>query len=555
MGIPSTSLRPCFAVALLLLALLLATDARPNDPMDPLLINDDYRMHPKISQPRKRSIPTNGRDEDDASYWEDVAKGILSDHLHRQYIRGVAKNVIMFLGDGMSVPTVSAARVYEGQLNGKPGEENTLSFEKFPFAGFSKTYCVDHQVADSACTATSYLGGVKTNLGVIGVTGAVKRGNCTESLDMSTHVHSIMKWAQDAGKSTGVVTTTRITHASPTGAYGHVAERNWESDADVVASGEDPDACSDIAEQLVRGHTGYKLNVIMGGGRKNFRPKGVLDEENFEAVRLDGVDLIEEWTKKKAADGSAFKYVWNKEDLAGVQSETTDYLLGLFAGDHMDYNLKADHDKDPSLREMTEKAIEILQKNENGFVLFVEGGRVDHAHHDTMAHLAVDETVEMAKAVQAAVDKTNEADTLIVVTADHAHTMSYAGYPQRGHPILHIGGTSDVDDLPYSTLSYANGPGYKHPMSNGDRYDISKDDMNDVSYHYPGTVPLGSETHGGDDVAVYARGPWSELFTGSFEQNFIMHAMCYAAQIGPAASWGPTPRTRALKSDCPKGLN
>ncbi|KAG8233248.1 hypothetical protein J437_LFUL013510, partial [Ladona fulva] len=139
----------------------------------------------------------------DAAYWEGVAKNILEEHVHREYIRGVANNVIMFLGDGMSVPTLAAARIYEGQLLGKTGEEHSLYFEKFPFSGFSK----------------------------------------------------------DAGKSTGVVTTTRITHASPTGTYGHTAERDWESDSDIAWANQDPKVCDDIAEQLVRGEIGKKLNV------------------------------------------------------------------------------------------------------------------------------------------------------------------------------------------------------------------------------------------------------------------------------------------------------
>ncbi|XP_071445817.1 alkaline phosphatase-like [Hetaerina americana] len=555
--------RPDRRLPLLLLclagALFLATvvQARPNDPLEPA--NDDFRMHPKMSNLRKRSITNANKNEDDASFWEDVAKGILTNRLKQQYIRGVAKNAIIFLGDGMSVPTMSAARAYAGQLLGMSGEEYSLSFEKFPFAGFSKTYCVDGQVADSACSATAYLGGVKTNVGVIGLTGAVKRGNCTESLNEGTRVQSIIKWAQDAGKSTGVVTTTRITHASPTGAYGHVAERNWESDADIASSGEDPAVCEDIAQQLVRGDTGKKINVIMGGGRKNFRANGTLDEEGTPGVRMDGKDLIEEWQRQKQDEGSSYKYVWNRDDLLAVDAQSTDYLLGLYAGDHMDYHLMADSKSDPTLKEMTERAIDILEKNPKGYVLFVEGGRIDHGHHDSMAHLAVDEAVEMAEAVGAADNRTSETDTLIVVTADHAHTMSYAGYPARGHPILSIGGMSDVDSLPYSTLSYANGPGYKSPTSTGGRYDISNDNLNDFQYHFPGTVPLASETHGGDDVAVYARGPWSELFTGNYEQNFIMHAMCYATQIGPASSWVAPPEqvtARRRVAEClhqPKG--
>lgn len=104
------------------------------------------------------------------------------------------------------------------------------------------------------------------------------------------------------------------------------------------------------------------------------------------------------------------------------------------------------------------------------------GGRIDHGHHLTQAKLALEETLEFANAVEAAVFLTDPKDTLIVVTADHAHTMSFAGYPARGHDILGIAGKSDMDGKPYSTLSYSNGEGYKKPK-NGERYDITNDNM------------------------------------------------------------------------------
>lgn len=121
--------------------------------------------------------------------------------------------------------------------------------------------------------------------------------------------------------------------------------------------------------------------------------------------------------------------------MSSVNTTTTDYLLGLFESSHCLYNLEA-IDKnvqhlEPTLSEMTEKAIEILSKNEEGFFLFVEGGLIDWAHHDSQARIAIDETAEFAKAIQMARDKLSEEDTLIVVTSDHAHTLSISGYPVR----------------------------------------------------------------------------------------------------------------------------
>lgn len=128
---------------------------------------------------------------------------------------------------------------------------------------------------------------------------------------------------------------------------------------------------------------------------------------------------------------------------------------------------------------MTEKAIKILQKEKNGFFLFVEGGEIDFGHHANLAHKALDETVEFAKAIQKAADLTSEEDTLIVVTADHAHTMSMSGYPARGNDILGLYGKGK-DGLPYATLSYANGPGYKNVSVFGVRYNLANDNTGKI---------------------------------------------------------------------------
>ncbi|XP_045500789.1 membrane-bound alkaline phosphatase-like [Colias croceus] len=161
----------------------------------------------------------------------------------------------------MSVPTLAAARTLLGQRDHRTGEEAQLSFENFPTVGLAKTYCVDAQIADSACTATSYLCGVKTNLGTIGVTAAVPRGDCPSSADSATHVESIAAWALADGRDAGIVTTTRVTHASPAGAYAHVANRDWESDVDVLNDSHDPGSCPDIAYQLIHSYPGNEFKV------------------------------------------------------------------------------------------------------------------------------------------------------------------------------------------------------------------------------------------------------------------------------------------------------
>ncbi|EDX11379.1 GD12118 [Drosophila simulans] len=145
-----------------------------------------------------------------------------------------AKNVIFFLGDGMSVPTVTAGRIFDGQLRGVVGERNRLEFEKFNYVGLSKTYCVNKQVADSACTASAYLSGIKANYLTIGVTADVELNDCKGSRLPQNRLSSIAAWALKGGKSAGLVTTTRVTHASPAGVYAHTSNRDFESDYDVT---------------------------------------------------------------------------------------------------------------------------------------------------------------------------------------------------------------------------------------------------------------------------------------------------------------------------------
>lgn len=214
--------------------------------------------------------------------------------------------------------------------------------------------------------------------------------------------------------------------------YAHTSTRQWESDSKILEYDEDPSVCRDIAYQLVYGDTGQNLNVVLGGGRQMFLPKEIVDEEGEPGHRSDHISLIEEWKKMKAERKQPYQYIWNRTDLLYNVKNETDYLLGLFASSHMPYNLDRDEEKQPSLAEMTEAAINVLQKGNEGFFLFVEGGHIDLAHHESFARKALDETLEFSKAIEKAIEMTNDRDTLIVVTADHAHTMSVSGHGERG---------------------------------------------------------------------------------------------------------------------------
>lgn len=464
-----------------------------------------------------------------------------------------ARNLILFVGDGMGPTTVAAARILAGQQAGGSGEEHLLSFERFPHLAMVKTYNTDQQTPDSAGTMTAMATGVKTRAGMIGVDGRQPRGEC-EGLD-DTAVPSLVELAAEAGLGTGIVTTTRITHATPAALFAKSAERDWESDAKMPPRARTT-GCRDIALQLVEFDTGRGLDVVMGGGRRHFLPAGVPDPEHppFRGFRLDGRDLIAEW-QARYPEG---QWAWNQAQFDALDLGPGARILALFEPDHMRFEHDRPRDRagEPSLAEMTRAAITRLQHEHNGFVLIVEGGRIDHAHHFGNAFRALTDTIAMAEAVAVAEAMTGADDTLILVTADHSHVLSFAGYPRRGNPILGVVQVSvssgepglGVDSLgqPYTTLGYANGPGYTGASDTQEagpkrflhewaqiqpavgRPNLREVDTTDPDYLQEALVPLRSETHGGEDVTLYARGPGAEAVRGVIEQHAIFHFMVQA---------------------------
>jgi len=195
---------------------------------------------------------------------------------------------------------------------------------------------------------------------------------------------------------------------------------------------------------------------------------------------------------------------------------------------------------------MTDKALKIMKKKPKGFYLHIESGRIDHAHHIGNAYRALTETIALSDAVKTAVETLKASrqleNTLIIVTADHSHVFTIAGYPQRGNNILgkviEPGGKGyklASDGAPYTTLGYGNGKGY-YPNAGLDNFDglaprsgrienMAKVDTTNLNFHQEALVPLPSETHAGEDVAIYAMGPGAHLFQGTLEQNAVFHVM------------------------------
>lgn len=477
--------------------------------------------------------------EENRETWKRDGWSAIENAKREKIRKSKAKNVILFIGDGMGVSTLTAARIFEGQRRGESGEENRLSFEQFPYSALSKTYSANQQTSDSAPTAAAIMTGIKTDEGVLSVDQNVVRGNYKTVAGNETK--TILEMAEESGRSTGIVSTARITHATPGATYSHSPDRDWESDSDISRRSKEASEAGfpDIARELIEFKYGDGLEVALGGGRSKFMPMEQNDPEdiNLSGERSDKRDLVAEWLKKYK--GSA--YVWNKQQFDAIDPTKTKHLLGLFQRSHMqyEYDRKNDRGGEPSLAEMTSKAIDVLSQNKKGYFLMVEGGRIDHAHHDGNAYRALSDTVALSDAVRAAVGKVDLDETLIIVTADHSHVFTIAGYPARGNNI--VGLTREVDDLgkvevnpsldrdkkPRTTLGYANGLGYVP----GDRPVLNDAQVAAPNYKQEATVPLIAETHGGEDVAIFATGVNAHLIRGSMEQNWIFYVMADALRL------------------------
>ncbi len=458
-----------------------------------------------------------------------------------------ARNVILFVGDGMGIATVTATRILDGQRRGGSGEDNVLSFERFPDTALSKTYTYDYQVGESAGTITAMMTGEKTRSAVLGEAPSVTTGQCDGAAAAS--IPTLLEQAADRGLSTGIVTTTRITHATPAGTYAHTPSRDWESDVTTPAEAEAA-GCHDIARQLVDFSHGHGIDVIFGGGRALFLPSDTADpaQPDQHGIRADGRDLIDTW---KAGHPQRV-FIWNAMQLAQVPVVPGIQVMGLFSMDHLhfDADRATQAPSEPTLAQMTAKAIAILAQNPKGYFLLVEGGRIDHGHHAGNAYRALTDGIAFADAVAVADQSTDVKNTLIITTADHSHTLMISGYPARGNPILGKAkapdGSLELDGTgkPYTTLEYANGPGaleasdqqptgtkhFPHWAKNFvpapvERPDLTNVDTTAPDYLQEALIPMSAETHGGEDVPVYSRGPGADQVHGVIEQNQIYFIM------------------------------
>ncbi|MBW3805008.1 sulfatase-like hydrolase/transferase [Aeromonas jandaei] len=432
-----------------------------------------------------------------------------------------ARNVIFFLGDGMGLNTLTAARIYG------VGEEGSLTIDTLPETAFIKTFSHDSQVTDSAPSMSAYMTGVKSNNGVISMdSNATQESNCSKSAGKPAT--TLLELAKAAGRGTGVVTTTRVTHATPAATYAHLCNRDLEAD---------------IAAQLVPGGAGYNsalkggVDVVLGGGSSFFRPLA------DKGKREDGRNLINEMKAK------GYQFASNLDELN--KAEAGKPLLGLFGASHMKYDLDRPA-SEPSLAQMTLAAIKQLKEKKQGYFLMVEGGRIDHALHDTNAKRALQDTLAFDNAIKATLDEVKKTDpelknTLIVVTADHDHTLVLNGYAKRtgkttadnpgvlglvknyetGEP------SKDADGMPYTIIGFGNG----YNRVDGPRSSVAPLDDATVSandYHQEVVVKvgeIGNETHGGTDVFLGAIGRGADSFHGSLDNTAVFGKVKAAAGL------------------------
>ena len=431
-----------------------------------------------------------------------------------------AKNVIFFLGDGMGPTTLTAARIY------KYGEEGNLQMQNLPYTARLKTYSNDAQTTDSAPSMAAYMTGVKMNNEVISMsadTTAVAPGkdsngnktvnNCTTG--NGTAATTLLELAKAQGKGTGSVTTTELTHATPAATFAHICHRDTQYE---------------IATQAVPGGAGFNsalgdgVDVLMGGGANHWTPYSATNTKG----RADGRDLTAE------LQTHGYSYVTDKTALQTIDSSQTSKVLGLFSKtSHLAYELDRVADStntQPSLADMTSKAIDILSKNDKGYFLMVEGGRIDHALHGTNAKRALEDAVALDEAVKTALAKVDLTDTLIVVTADHDHTMTMNGYSAKGNPILGLvadkdgNQATDVDGRPYTTLVFGNGSNRQ-----ATRPDLTSEQVQADDYLQEAGIRLSSETHGGGDVMLFADGAGANSFKGTMENTAVFSLVKSAA--------------------------
>ena len=451
-----------------------------------------------------------------------------------------AKNVILFVGDGLSLPVRDMARILsKGMKQGKYND--LLEMEKLTNTAVVTTSGYDSLVTDSANAASAFATGHKSVVNAMGV---------YESSDKDPQAHPSVEnivelVKRTRGMATGLVTTSNITDATPAAMVAHTrrrAEQNF-----IAQTMLDPERMPE---------------VILGGGSRHYLPKSTPGSK-----RTDERNLVDEFKAK----GYAFA-----GDRAEMKNVASDRILGLFQLDNLNVYLDREMLKNaktlgsftdqPNLMEMTEKAIDLLSRNPNGFFLMVEGACIDKQLHAMDWQRAVYDTIEFDKAVgigRKFAAKNN--DTLIIVVADHSHGASITGtyhekdgktgreavrtYAAAGFPTFEDKDGDGFPDNPDAEVTlavhFANHPDYRanyrlkpvpeSPTIMNDKKAVAN--PNSKGEAYPGNIPANesSEVHSADSVLLNAGGPGEDFFRGVIDNTDVFYGMVRALGIDNAA--------------------
>ncbi len=446
-----------------------------------------------------------------------------------------AKNVILFIGDGMGLQARQMARILaKGITEGKYND--LLEMEKMSNTALITTSGYDSLVTDSANSASAYATGHKSVVNAMGIYA----DSTADPLD-DPKVENIIEIAKRTrGMATGIVSTANITDATPAAMVAHTRRR---SELNFIA-----------ASMLDASH---RPDVILGGGSQQFLPLSTPGSK-----RKDDRNLIEEF---KAL---GYSFSGTKTELKNTPAGAAK-LLGLYHLDNMNVYLDRAMLKDPkvlkgfsdqpTLMDMTSKAIAALSQNPNGFFLMVEGASIDKQLHVLDWQRATYDTIEMDKAIGIAKEFAKKnGDTMIIVVADHAHGASITGtyheldgktgreavriYAESIFPTFADRDGDGFPDDPNPSVSlavqFANHPDYNEtykfkqeptvPAIMADGKAVANPKLQ--GEFQPGNIPSSdpSEVHAADDIILTAQGPGAEYFNGVMDNTEVFFAMVRA---------------------------
>lgn len=418
-----------------------------------------------------------------------TVKNLSAASINKNVAKAKVKNVIVLVSDGMSSTDTTVARWYKGA---------PLTLDEIAVGGV-KTYSADSIITDSAPAATAFATGYKSDTKFISVFPTVTDipGAVTVQEEAYKPLATVLEGAKLAGKSTGIIATSNIQHATPAGFSAHWHDRgNY----------------NEIAEQQVY----QQIDVVLGGGKQYLLPTA------NGGKREDGANLLDELKKMGYA---------MVEDAGQLKAAKSDKIWGAFADDAMAYDFDRDPAKEPSLAEMTQKAVEVLSKNEKGFFLFVESSKVDWAAHANDPIGVISDSLSFDKAVKVAVDYAKkDGQTLVLAFTDHGNGGMSIGSKKTDKNYDKLKLSKLIDPLKKAKLT---GEGLESKFNAGrtnieqvmaDYFgitDLTKEEIEAIKAAKPGSMNyavgpiissrsvLGWTTggHTGEDVFMYAFGP------------------------------------------------